>query len=131
MSSGRQAPGLHPPLTDASTPATTGCNDSLRGDRHCPADPLSVSEIPPESSPAPAPGDPQVCSPMEGHGGYRGPDWSPQRLMFHQNLESFADRIGLIVGLQANGKLSQEQAYGEIRKMWKQLKQSKDHLLEG
>jgi hypothetical protein len=90
-----------------------------------------VSEIPPESSPAPAPGDPQVCSPMEGHGGYRGPDWSPQRLMFHQNLESFADRIGLIVGLQANGKLSQEQAYGEIRKMWKQLKQSKDHLLEG
>ena len=90
-----------------------------------------MSEIPPDSLPVPAPGDGQVCSPMEGHGGYRGPDWSPQRLMFHQNLETFAERIGLIVGLQANGKLSQEQAYGEIRKLWKQLKESKGSLLEG
>jgi hypothetical protein len=90
-----------------------------------------VSESPSDPSPAPAPGDRQVRSPLETYGSYRGRDWSPQRLMFHQNLESFADRVGLIVGLQANGKLSQEQAYGEIRKMWKQLKESKDHLLEG
>ncbi len=93
--------------------------------------PPALSDIPPASSSAPGPGERQVRSPMESYGGYRGPDWSPQRLMFHQNLESFADRVGLIVGLQANGKLTQEQAYGEIRKMWKQLKQSKDHLLEG
>lgn len=50
--------------------------------------------------------------------------------MFHQNLESFADRVGLIVGLQSNGKLSQEQAYSQIRKIWKELKLSKDVLLE-
>ena len=49
--------------------------------------------------------------------------------MFHQNLESFADRVGLIVGLQSNGKMSQEQAYTEIRKIWKDLKVSKDVLL--
>ena len=73
--------------------------------------------------------DPVVHSPLEAHTSYRGRDWSPQRLMFHQNLESFADRVGLIVGLQSNGKMSQEEAYTEIRKIWKDLKTSKDVLL--
>jgi hypothetical protein len=67
---------------------------------------------------------------MEPHGGYRGADWSPERLMFHQNLETFAERVGLIVGLQANGKLSQDQAYDEIKLIWKQLKLSRDELLK-
>jgi hypothetical protein len=49
--------------------------------------------------------------------------------VFHQNLESFADRVGLIVGLQSNGKMSQEAAYTEIRKIWKELKNSKGELL--
>ena len=72
-----------------------------------------------------------VVSPMEAHGSYRGSDWSPERLAFHQNLESFAERVGLIVGLQSNGKLSQEGAYAEIRKLWKSLRSSKDNLLSG
>jgi hypothetical protein len=50
--------------------------------------------------------------------------------MFHQNLEIFAERVGLIVGLQANGKLSQDQAYDQIRQIWKQLKHSRDVLLK-
>ena len=68
-------------------------------------------------------------SPLEAHGSYRGEDWSPERLAFHQNLETFAERVGLIVGLQANGKLSQEKAYAQIKQIWKELKQSKDALL--
>lgn len=68
---------------------------------------------------------------MEAHGSYRGPDWTPQRLVFHQNLESFAEQVGLIVGLQSNGKLTQEQAYAQIRRLWKGLKHSKDALLDG
>jgi len=68
-------------------------------------------------------------SPLEAHGSYRGDDWSPERLAFHQNLETFAERVGLIVGLQANGKLSQEKAYAQIKQIWKELKQSKDALL--
>ena len=72
-----------------------------------------------------------VRSPMEAHTGYRGDDWSPQRLLFHQNLESFAERVGLIVGLQSNGKLSQEQAYDQIRAIWKELKDSKEALANG
>ncbi|MEO1004191.1 MAG: hypothetical protein AAFX65_13925 [Cyanobacteria bacterium J06638_7] len=78
------------------------------------------------------PGDSDgVRSPMEGHSSYRAEDWTPQRVMFHQNLETFADRVGLLVGLQSNGKLTQEQAYDEIRLMWKQLKESKGSLLNG
>ncbi len=68
---------------------------------------------------------------MEAHAGYRGHDWSPERLLFHQNLESFAERVGLIVGLQANGKLSQDQAYAQIRAIWKELKDSKGALING
>lgn len=59
---------------------------------------------------------------MEAHGSYRGDDWSPERLIFHQNLETFADQVGLIVGLQANGKMSQDEAYENIKKIWKNLK---------
>jgi hypothetical protein len=66
---------------------------------------------------------------MEAHSGYRGQDWSPERLAFHQNLEQFAERVGLIVGLQGNGKVSQEEAYAEIKKIWKSLKDSKGELL--
>nr|WP_094553982.1 hypothetical protein [Synechococcus sp. 1G10] len=65
---------------------------------------------------------------MESYSGYHGDDWSPQRLAFHQNLERFADRVGLIVGLQSNGKLNQDQAYDEIRSLWKELKGSKNGL---
>ncbi len=68
-------------------------------------------------------------SPLEAFSSYRGNDWSPERLAFHQNLEQFADRVGLIVGLQANGKISQENAYDEIRQIWKQLRSSHTELI--
>ena len=68
-------------------------------------------------------------SPLEAHGSYRGSDWSPTRLAFHHNLETFAERVGLIVSLQANGKLSQEQAFDQIKSMWKDLRSSKESLL--
>ena len=68
-------------------------------------------------------------SPLEAFSSYRGSDWTPERLAFHQNLEQFADRVGLIVGLQANGKISQEHAYDEIRQIWKQLRESHSELL--
>ena len=70
-----------------------------------------------------------VRSPLEAHSSYRGDDWTPTSLVFHQNLESFAERVGLIVALQSNGKLSQEQAYDQIRTIWKKLGESKKDLL--
>jgi hypothetical protein len=88
-----------------------------------------VSDIPPTAGSQPPADEGMVMSPLEAHGSYRGEDWSPERLAFHQNLETFAERVGLIVGLQANGKLSQEKAYAQIKQIWKELKQSKDALL--
>ena len=94
-----------------------------------------VQQIPVSSAgPRPTPSDPQgiangISSPFEPHSAYRGSDWTPERLMFHQNLESFAERVGLVVGLQSNGKMSQEQAYDEIRRIWNDLKESKNILL--
>ena len=70
-----------------------------------------------------------IRNPMEIDSSFHGKDWSPQRAAFHQNLEQFADRIGLIVGLQANGKVSQEEAYEQIKELWKTLKISRNDLL--
>ena len=67
---------------------------------------------------------------MESFSSFHGEDWSPQRAAFHQNLEQFADRIGLIVGLQGNGKVSQEEAYEQIKELWSQLKGSRKDLLD-
>lgn len=69
-------------------------------------------------------------APLEGFSHYRGSDWTPERVAFHQNLEQFADRVGLIVGLQGNGKISQEAAYDEIRKLWTLLRSSRSSLLD-
>lgn len=75
------------------------------------------------------PGELGVHSPLEGFSSYRGDDWSPERLAFHQNLMTFAERVGLIVGLQSNGKMSQDEAFAEIRQIWNELKESKKNLL--
>ena len=68
-------------------------------------------------------------SPLEAHSSYRGDDWTPGRLVFHQNLEQFAERVGLIVALQGNGKILQEEAFDEIRLIWRQLQNSRESLL--
>ena len=75
------------------------------------------------------PGFDGTHSPLEAHTSYRGEDWSPEKLVFHQNLEQFAERVGIIVALQGNGKVSQDHAYSEIKQIWKQLKNSHSELL--
>ena len=67
---------------------------------------------------------------MQVHSQFHGSDWTPQRVAFHQNLEEFADRVGLIVGLQSNGKVSQEKAFEQIKNMWQSLKISRKDLLD-
>lgn len=59
---------------------------------------------------------------------YRGEPWTPQAAAFHNNLEEFAEQVGLIVGLQCNGKLSQEQAYSRIKNLWQQIQESHHQL---
>ena len=51
-------------------------------------------------------------------------------LTFNANLQEFAQRISYICNLETGGKISSEEAYTEIKQLWKQLKQSKKNLLD-
>jgi hypothetical protein len=55
-------------------------------------------------------------------------EFSPQQLTFNANLQEFAQRISYISGLQTGGKLSPDEAYDQIRSLYKQLKRSKKGL---
>ncbi len=55
---------------------------------------------------------------------YHG-EFTPEALVFNANLQEFAQRVSYISGLETGGKLSPEQAYEQVKCLWKQLKQSR------
>ncbi|CAA9322212.1 Isopropylmalate/homocitrate/citramalate synthases [uncultured Leptolyngbya sp.] len=58
---------------------------------------------------------------------YRG-QMKPEHLVFNANLQDFVQRVSYISALQTGGKISAEQAYQDIKSLWKQLKHSKQQL---
>jgi len=52
----------------------------------------------------------------------------PEEMIFDANLQEFANRVGIICGLESGGKISQQEAYERIRSLWKQLKKSRRNL---
>ena len=62
-------------------------------------------------------------------GQYNG-KFSPNNLAFNANLQEFAQKVSYICGLENNGKITTEEAYDRIRKLWHQLKNSKRQLLD-
>ena len=58
---------------------------------------------------------------------YHG-DFTPENLVFNANIQEFAQRVSLICGLETGGKISPEEAYDQIKELWKQLKKSKKNL---
>ncbi|WP_096599255.1 DUF7219 family protein [Calothrix sp. NIES-2100] len=52
----------------------------------------------------------------------------PQNLVFNANLQEFSQKVAYISCLETNGKLSPEEAYQDIEKVWEQLKKSKKEL---
>jgi len=58
---------------------------------------------------------------------YRG-EFKPEHLVFNANLQGFAQRVSYISALQTGGKIPVEQAYQDIKGLWKQLKHSKQQL---
>lgn len=62
-------------------------------------------------------------------GAYYG-DFTPERLAFNANLQEFANRVAILCALETGGKVSPEEAYKEIKSLWKQLKHSKAELLD-
>ncbi|MDJ0555390.1 MAG: hypothetical protein QNJ68_13295 [Microcoleaceae cyanobacterium MO_207.B10] len=55
-------------------------------------------------------------------------DFTPENLLFNANIQEFAQRVSLICGLETGGKISPEEAYDQIRVLWKDLKKSKKNL---
>jgi hypothetical protein len=52
----------------------------------------------------------------------------PENLVFNANLQEFAQRISIICNLETGGKVPPEQAYKQIKDLWKKLKHSKKEL---
>ncbi|MGF1567316.1 MAG: hypothetical protein ACFCVD_04475 [Nodosilinea sp.] len=57
-------------------------------------------------------------------------EFTPQRLAFNANLQEFAQRVSFVCNLETGGKMSSIDAYDEIKRLWKDLKQSKHNLLD-
>jgi hypothetical protein len=55
-------------------------------------------------------------------------EFHPENVVFNANLQEFAQRVGYISNLETSGKLTPEQAYKQIKTLWKQLKRSKKQL---
>lgn len=60
-------------------------------------------------------------------GSYNG-QFKPEYLVFNANLQEFSQRVGYICNLQTGGKISPEEAYRELKILWKQLKHAKKEL---
>lgn len=57
--------------------------------------------------------------------------FTPEYLAFNANLQEFSQRVSYISALETGGKISPEQAYEQVRCLWKQLKQSKKAMKLG
>lgn len=55
---------------------------------------------------------------------------NPEHLIFNENLREFGNRVGILCSLEASGKISAEDAYQQIRDLWRQLAVSKHQLLD-
>lgn len=57
-------------------------------------------------------------------------EFTPQQLAFNANLQEFAQRVSFVCNLETGGKMSANDAYDEIKRLWKDLKASKANLLD-
>lgn len=54
--------------------------------------------------------------------------FSPEKLVFNDNLQQFAHQVGYISGLHTGGKLSEAEAIEKIDQLWHALNLSKEQL---
>ncbi|AFY68359.1 hypothetical protein Pse7367_0039 [Thalassoporum mexicanum PCC 7367] len=58
---------------------------------------------------------------------YQG-EFKPETLVFNANLQEFAQKVGYVCALETGGKINSNQAYQQIRELWRELKKSKKEL---
>ena len=64
---------------------------------------------------------------LHPHHPYRG-EVKPEHLVFNANLQEFAQKVSYICNLETAGKISPEEAYSQIKSLWKELKTSRKEL---
>ena len=60
---------------------------------------------------------------------YKG-EAKPHHIVFDANLQTFSQKVMFICALENGGKISPQDAYDEIKQVWKKLKKSKKKLLD-
>ncbi len=60
---------------------------------------------------------------------YHGEETLPH-IIFDANLQEFSDRVAIICALENGGKISPEEAYKQIKELWKEMKAFKKNLLD-
>jgi hypothetical protein len=60
---------------------------------------------------------------------FRG-EWTPENVVFDDNLQSFSSQINYICNLENAGKIAPIEAYRRIKNLWKNLKRSKKNLID-
>jgi hypothetical protein len=55
----------------------------------------------------------------------------PENLVFNANLQEFAQRVSYICNLETGGKVPPDEAYEQIKALWKSLKRTKKQLKIG
>lgn len=55
----------------------------------------------------------------------------PENLVFNANLQEFAQKVSYVCNLETGGKMPPEEAYEQIKLLWKELKRSKKELRIG
>lgn len=52
----------------------------------------------------------------------------PENLVFNANLQEFAQKVSYICNLETGGKVTPDEAYEQIKALWKSLKRTKKQL---
>lgn len=52
----------------------------------------------------------------------------PKNIVFNANLQEFSQKVSYICNLETGGKLNTEEAYQQIKELWKELKSSHQGL---
>lgn len=51
-----------------------------------------------------------------------------ENIVFNANLQEFAQQVNYICNLETGGKITTEEAYQQIKRLWQQLKSSRKGL---
>ena len=70
----------------------------------------------------------QLDSFLHQNSRYNSQNFSPENLVFNNNLQEFTQKVGYICSLETSGKITSEESYKQIKSLWKELKRSKKEL---